>query len=482
MVKKTKRQLMEDLVSLRQPETKSLEVFSEVFAPQMAAFEKSPRARMLGGVSDNDKRVLGECLTNYMLEANNQANMGLDPVLALNVITSVFGNSVLPLFTSEQPLQDKQGVIYFENIISKSTRGNVTAGQKLAAGASAKEVYPTGFASDELEMTATANEGKTVYTATLGKVRKNCVVVKANGTVVATDNGSGAIMGVFGAKTITGTVTYTSGAVSVTFSAALETTDVVTIVGATDFEEDGSLIPKINVEYDSRIVKAHTYLLQADTSILASYISKKRLGIDANKRAVEVLQQQILREITNDAIKKIAAANMAYTTRTTDFSLTAPTGVSVQAHYNSYNVKAHALAQNKMADVSGKGNFQAMIADSAFCAFLTGLNEFKQEGTITDDPTYFGTLGGRYGNVKVVRAPQLDNFAALGGKKGQAFCVYQNSKIDAAAVFAPFMPVMVTNDIPVSDNLTQRRSLIASMATTEVVVDKYIQRITLSET
>ena len=42
------------------------------------------------------------------------------------------------------------------------------------------------------------------------------------------------------------------------------------------------------------------------------------------------------------------------------------------------------------------------------------------------------------------------------------------------------MPVMVTNDIPVSDNLLQRRSLIASMATTEVVVDRYLQKVSLT--
>lgn len=475
-MKKTKRQMIESLVALRQPDDRKLEVYSELFAPQMEALSKSPRAK-IKGINDEDRLALGECLTNYMLESNNQSNMGLDPVLAISVITSVFGNSVMPLFTSEQPLQDKQGAIYFENIVAKSTRGNVTAGQILAGGARAKEVYPVGYASDGVYDISLGTGNATDKTFTLNfnvkNIRPNYVTIelkKEDGTIIITDDGKGHLIG----EDAYGTVNYAAGTGSLTLGTAPAATTHLIGHVATDFETDGSAIGKLNIEYDSRIVKAHTFALQADTSILASFISKKRLGIDANKRAVEVLQQQILREITNDAIKKIGNALDADPLKVTQFNLAHPQAISVQAHLNSYNL-THSKVQSKMATASGKGNFGAMIADTEFCEFLTGLNEFKQEGTITDDPTYFGTLGGRYGNVKIVRAPQMAST-----DKATAYCVYQNSKVDAAAVFAPFMPVMVTNDIPVSDNLLQRRSLIASMATTEVVVDRYLQKVKLT--
>ena len=476
IMKKNKRQMIESLVALRQPDDKKLEVYSELFAPQMEALAKSPRAK-IKGISDEDRLALGECLTNYMLESNNQSNMGLDPILAISVITSVFGNSVLPLFTSEQPLQDKQGAIYFENIVAKSTRGNVTAGQILAGGARAKEVYPVGYAADGVYGINLGHGDGTNKTVSLNfnvkNIRPNYVTIEVenSGTVVTiTDDGKGHLIG----ENAYGTIDYAQGTGSLTFATAPQTSTNITGNVATDFETDGSAIARLNVEYDSRIVKAHTFALQADTSILASFISKKRLGLDANKRAVEVLQQQILREITNDAITKIGNAVNADPLKVTQFDLAHPQAISVQAHLNSYNL-THSKVQSKMATASGKGNFGAMIAGTEFCEFLTGLNEFKQEGTITDDPTYFGTLGGRYGNIKVVRAPQMPT-----ADKAAAYCVYQNSKVDAAAVFAPFMPVMVTNDIPVSDNLLQRRSLIASMATTEVVVDRYLQKVKLT--
>lgn len=472
-VKTSKRQMIEELVNLRDPSDRKLEVYSNLFESQFNAFEKSPRARIMG-ITDDDKLALGECLTNYMLESNNQSNLGLDPLLALTVITSVFGNSTLPMFTSEQPLQDKQGVIYFENVIAKTTRGNVTAGQKLAAAASAKDVYPVGYASEGIYGIKVGEGDGTTVTFTLNfgytKLRKDYVTITC-GDIKATDDGQGHLIG-YG---VTGTVNYTAGTGSITFATAPADDLPIYANIAQDFESDGALIPRLNIEFDSKVVKTNTYMLQADNSIIASFISKKRLGIDAQKRTSQVLQQQILREITNEAVSKIVAATNADPLKLTQFNLSHPQAISVQAHLNSYNM-THAKVQNKMATASGKGNFQTMLAGTEFCEFLTGLNEFKQEGVITDDPTFFGTLGGRYGNIKVVRCPQLP-----AAEKASAFCVYKGTeKTDAAAVFAPFMPVVMTNDIPVTDNLAQRRSMIASMATTEVVVDRYLQKVGLT--
>ena len=469
-VKKSKRHLMEALAGVRNPDERKLQVFSEVFAEQFNALEKSPRAKSVG-IDDNARLALGECLSNYLLESNNQANLGLNPLLAVNVITSVFGNSVMPIFTSEQAITDKQGVIYFEDIVAKSNRGNVKEGDILARGAGAKDVYPIGYAGEatygkELGMTV---EGEAEYSLTLAeKIRPGYVNIKV-GDITITDDAKGTV---FGAGVI-GTVNYKTGAVVLKFTEAPEAD--VKFIGsyATDFEKGG--VPVINAEYQSKVVKVGTFALQADTSILASYVTKTRLGIDANKRIVEVLQQQILREITNDAIFKIAQATNADPLKETQFNLTPPQAISIQAHYNSSNLE-FAKMQNKMAKASGKGDIVALLAGTEYCEFLTGLNEFKQVGTITDDPTLFGTLGGRYGNIQVIRCPQLADADA-----NSAFGVYKGKeKTDAAAVFVPYMPVVVTNDVPVAENLLQRRSMIASMSTTDIVVDRYLQKMTLT--
>ena len=468
---KSRRQIMEALGEVRNPERAKLDVYTQVFAEQYKELENSPRAKMFG-LTDDARIAFGECLSNYMLESNNLSNMGLNPLLALNVNTAVFGNPVLSVFTAEQALTDLQGVIYFQNVKAGTTRGNVTAGQYLAKGAGAKEVYPVGFAGEGVygKVIGTGDGSNTTISGTLSTdIRPNYVNIQA-GDVVATDDGKGNLFG----TGVHGTVNYKTGAVSLTFGTAPASGVQVVANFANNFENTS--LPEINVEYDSKIVKAGTFGLQADVSILSQFVSKNRLNIDAQKLVVKVLTEQILREIHNDAISKIAGVGSADPLKTTQFTLTPPNqGISIQDHLNTFGLTL-AKVQAKMAKASGKGDFKAILAGSSFCENLTVINEFKQVGTVTDDPTLFGTLTGKYGNIQVIRCPQLaatDDSAAYAVYKGE-------EKTNAAAIYCPYMPVTIAEGIPVPDKMLQRRTAIAAMATTEVVVPNYIQRIALT--
>lgn len=468
---KSRRQIMEALSEVRYPERSKLDTFTQVFAEQYKELENSPRAKMFG-LSDETRIAFGECLTNYLLESNSLSNMGLNPLLALNVNTAVFGNPVLSIFTAEQALTDIQGVIYFQNVKSMTTRGNVTEGQYLAKGAGAKEVYPVGFAGESIYgKVVGAGDGSTATISGVlaEKIRPNYVHIQA-GETVATDDGKGNLFG----TGVHGTINYATGAFSLTFGTAPASGVNVVANFASDFEQTS--LPQINVEYDSKIVKAGTFGLQADVSILSQFVSKNRLNIDAQKLVVKVLTEQVLREIHNDAIAKIASAGAADPLKTTQFTLTPPNqGISIQDHLNTFGLTL-AKVQAKMAKASGKGDFKALIAGSSFCESLTVINEFKQVGTVTDDPTLFGTLGGKYGNIQVIRAPQLQ-----GVDDSAAYSVYKgDDKTNAAAIYCPYMPVTIAEGIPVPEKMLQRRTAIAAMATTEVVVPNYIQRIAMT--
>ena len=56
-----------------------------------------------------------------------------------------------------------------------------------------------------------------------------------------------------------------------------------------------------------------------------------------------------------------------------------------------------------------------------------------------------------------------------------------NSPFDAAAVYAPYMPLVGVEDLPVPCKLLQRRSAVASMAAVDVVVPGYIQKFVLAD-
>ena len=453
-------------------EAQKLEVYSEVFKDQFEMFKDSNRSK-IKGLTERDYFVLGETLSKQtmaqMQEGNTFANLGTLPTISLDVVTAVFGNSTIPYFASEQIIDDVQGMVYFEDVYATSTRGNVTAGQSLSKAAGVPDVFAKGFAGEmnygeEIGVTS----GTLVsYTMTLdaAPVRPQYVTITLADTasLVATDDGKGNLIG----NGIYGTINYTSGEAVVHIGAVATAGKKFIADYASNFEL-GEL-PSINTKLNNKLIKASTYALQTDTSVINAFMMQKRFGMDMNKRAVNLLQENILNEVTNDMFAKITAQAGSTADVFTQFNMTIPTGVSQQAHFNSVSYVFDVIS-NKMAKVSGKGRLSAIIAAPNVCAFLASLNQFKVIGEINAFASVYGVWNNQ---TVVIRAPQLAKSAATENK---AFILYKgDTAYDAAAVYAPYMPLVSTEDIPVSTNLLQRRSAVATMAATDVVVPAYIQ-------
>jgi hypothetical protein len=449
---------------------KKLSVYSEIYAPQFEMYKDSSRAK-IKGLNEQDYLALGDTLARQSIiqlsEGNAMGDLGAIPNISLDVVTAVFGNSVIPYFASEQPIAEQQGMVYFEDVYATTTRGNVVTGDSLSKAAGVPDKYAQGFAG---EMVYGEVLAKTTAAASFSvtfdnkPVRQNYVTIKI-GTLVATDDGKGNLIG----NGIYGTIDYTNGT-AVVKTGATQSADVDIVADYSTNFELGEL-PTINVKLENKLVKADVFALATDTSIINNYIMQKRFGMDMKLRAVNLLQENILSEVTNSIISKIVAAATAASVDLTQFNLTLPTGVSQQAHYSSVNYTFEVIA-NKMAKASGRGTLSCIIASPNVCAFLASLtSRFKVIGNIGAFATVYGVLDGQ---TVVVRAPQLAKSSAT---ENQAFILYKGeTAFDAAAVYAPFMPLVSTNDIPVSSNLLQRRSALATMAATEVLVPKYIQK------
>ena len=198
----------------------------------------------------------------------------------------------------------------------------------------------------------------------------------------------------------------------------------------------------------------------------------KRFNFDLQERAVQILQEQILNEITTELIAKIVAACVENKIDETQFDMKVPTGVSQQAHFNSVDYTFGVVAQ-KMAKRSGKGTLTVALAGPAACAFLTQNAKFKRLG----EATAFATVYGVYDNTTIViRCPQLVN---LGGDNSIYFIYKGDAAYDAACVYAPYMPLVGVQDLPVPTSLLNRRSAVASMAAVDVLVPGYMQKFTL---
>jgi len=114
------------------------------------------------------------------------------------------------------------------------------------------------------------------------------------------------------------------------------------------------------------------------------------------------------------------------------------------------------------------------LAGANACAFIQQNAKFKRIG----EATAFATVYGVYDNTTIIiRCPQLTDPDAI-------YFLYkgEGSPFDAAAVYAPYMPLVGVEDLPVPTALLNRRSAVASMAAVDVLVPGYIQKFKLVKT
>ena len=313
-----------------------------MFPEQYEKFAESDRAK-IKGLNENDLYTLGrtfeqQIMAKQMNEEVTFAQLGATPTLAFDFITAMFGKSVIPYIASEQVIDEVQGLVYFENIIAQGVkrrvvtpngdatvevqdaytgRGNVEPGDIFGRGAGAPDKYPQGYAGEmvygeQLDATGTVDGSAKEFEATLlnAPIRRNYVKIIAKvenaagteQTVIGIDDGKGNIIG----GGIIGTVDYETGALKLTYTLAPVADSHIIANYATNFEL--GTLPAIATELDSKFVRANVYGLQTDTSIISSFMMGKRFNFDMQQRAVQLLQEHILNEITTELLFKIAAA------------------------------------------------------------------------------------------------------------------------------------------------------------------------------
>ena len=479
--------------------TQKLETYLSLFPEQFEKFKHSERAQ-IKGLNENDLLALGRTFEQQtMLKPMNEdmsfSQLGASPTLAYDFITALFGKSVIPYIASEQVIDELQGLVYFENIIAVTPRGvdvvkgePVVEGDILAKAAGVPQKYPQGFAGEmvygeelagvEPDGTEThfgeADNPDTEVKLAYGPIRPYYTKVivttgtaEAPKTVIGVDDGKGNIIG----AGINGKIVYSTGAIELFLLEAPIADSKVLVNYATNFEL--GQLPSITTQLDSKFVRANVYGLQTDTSILASYTMGKRFQFNLQERAVQILQEQILNEITNELIMKIETAVVENQLDETLFDMTIPQGVSQQAHFNAADY-TFGVVRQKMATRSGKGQLTVALAGAGACAFLEQNNKFKMIGQATQWATVYGVYNN---STIVIRCPQLADTDAI-------YFIYkgEESPFDAAAVYAPYMPLVGIEDLPVPTSMLNRRSAVASMAAVDILVPGYIQKFKLVRT
>ena len=454
------------------------EQLAEKYRKHIDLLEKSVLARVKGGLDYYDAYALGVQLEQweyYKAICEEQGNvnlLGKIPDVAYDVITAVHGASIIPIVASVQPIEEERGNVYFRRVRAATTRGSQTAGDMLSDPRK-PVVYPNGYSSNGIsgEVGVAATVAATLsYSFTLAAmpVKAESLVIKLGaGSVQGKDIGpavSNTSIGRIWGNGLSGTVNYATGVVSITLAADPGNGVAITADYQQNFEL-ASDIPQIDSFFDSRGIFAQVFALKATAGMLQSYGMSKRFGMVAEEEMAKELVIEINKEIGGTLIRKLKAA-APNAGSPVQFSRTAPAGVSYFEHKQTYKDKL-AEAERVLIDQSGRGMISLIIAGKTHCQTIQTLPGFvKMYDGAAQGIHVMGTLDG----TPVVR---VTDTSVLGTEEG--LTVFKGaSPFEAAAVFAPFMPLTVTGTLPQAPNPLNSMRAAAVWAGVETLVPEYV--------
>ena len=441
----------------------------------MDFYEKHSVVAKTRGVKTEDFYVLGKQLENFeqwksFVETNGgQSDLGVLPNIALDVISAAHTQSVIPLFASVQPIDEVQGTIWYRNIVAKTNRGNLQNGEVTVDAKSGRLHIPSQYAGSEIknEDTGAKGDGKTkefTFKVKYAPVLKRTIVVTVEGSnVKGLDDGDGNIIGLGIAK---GSVNYETGAVSVTFTDAPADGATIFISYESDFEGMNE-IPTVQTDYVSKIVKARSFALRSEIGLFKSYQLSKRFGTDPDEIIAKDLVQELNAETSNAAVMTAylsAQGNIVW-------KKTPPQGVSYTEHKLTF-FDALAEAEAQILGQAGRFNggtvYLAGQSAAAVIRTMPGFRPAEIQNAVLGTH-YFGDLDGK----PVIRTMGIPANTIVVISKGSGF-------FDAPVVFAPYLPLYVTNMMSGMDhNPLKAQKAVAMQAAIDAPVSTLMTKITI---
>lgn len=475
------------------------DLYYKKYKHQIDALQENSPLKTVKSITTYDVVALGEQLNQWELyksmflkESGTSSELGVLPNLALDIITASYGASIVPLLASIQPLDEEQGTIYFKQTRAVDARGqlvmgniptapyttgagqtstNITAGSVFRNPLTAPSGYALGYAGETVTQTtaplAVAVTANTAYNMTLSPapIRPDTlkVTVTYGSTVlVAKDDGQGNIVGVG----IYGTILNAStGTIELKFTSNVPVGGVISVQFGTSFEENGA-IPRITTVNTSTSVNAEIFALATELGLFKGFSMKKRFNQISEDEMVNDLSSEMTAEIGNQLIDRLYRASQGVTT----WNKKPDAGVAYAEHKLSF-MDAIEDAGNVILNNAGRGQVNVIIAGVGVCAVLSNMPNFQRSNISGVGPHVFGIYNG---NVTVIRCPMLPANEALLVYKGTGY-------FDAPVVYAPYMPLFITNTMPVPNNPLKTQAIAAVWTGMKVVVGSFITKLIVIE-
>lgn len=512
---------------------KQVEAYEQRYGKIFESVAKS--STFHGSLSKNDMYNLGAQMDtfkkyeSYVAEnGGSAASLGALPRIALDLISASYALSVAPQLASMQTLEDSEGLVYYKKVFTHGYP--LTAQQGLpslpenrwmnadgtygedktfegawkkwldtharpASGAddtltpetlTAKnfdaitfnalkgwQASPTAYMSErQWEMLSEGtNTIKNIAFATRWNVPMNMRLVNAEGKVVdlvGVTAGPGQLPKFYGDVTVT--VAASNADLVITIPAGYQgamTYDV-------DFEKAPD-VPAIEYGLDSMTVSAEIFGVKEMLGSFKGFQFNKRFGKSASDEVLADLSGHMAMAESEKVIGAyVAAANQVQAEggAALTWDTTVPVGISEFEHRQSllYKIMDASAAVNKRA---GKGYVNKIIAGNFACTYLASLPGFRAASkTNLVGPHVFGTLENE--GITIIRSNAVV-------APNEMICAYSSdtSPFEAPVVCATYMPVFVTDTLPVANNPFQSQRAIAAWKAIKPVVHQFVQRVVL---
>lgn len=504
-----------------------VESYEARYGKQFESLAKSPSFK--GTLSKTDEYNLGAQLDNYkkyesyVAENSSASSLGVLPRVALDLISATYALSIAPQLASVQTLDEAQGLIYFKKTFTHgyplTAQNGLPAlpedrwmdaegkfeGDKTFNGAWKKFLdtrsRPATGADDKLEAdTLTAkNFDALTFNALKGWQSSPTAYMSERQFVIAADgearikygvgnlrwntpinvrlvNKDGKIEDIVGITAGPGQLPTFYGQVAVT--AAQDGGDIVLTIPSgyqggvaydVDFEKAPD-VPAIEYSLDSKVVSAEIIGLKEMLGTFKSFQFNKRFG----KAASDEVLADLTGHMAMAESEKVLAAYVrcANNWKAITWNLNKPTGISEFEHRQSF-LYAIQAASAAIGSRAGKGHANKLVAGYVACQYIASLPGFRlAPQTNLVGPHVYGTLENE--GITVIRSNTIV-------APNEVICAYSsdNSPFEAPVVCATYMPVFLTDTMPVAENPFQTQRAIASWKAIEPVVAEFVQRIVI---
>jgi hypothetical protein len=269
----------------------------------------------------------------------------------------------------------------------------------------------------------------------------------------------------------TSTINTVSGAVSVTFQSGYypDLNTPVLLTYDISFEDYPEHAGEIDINIVSQAVTAQNRRLKVRYSLDASFDLQQAFNRSLDTEAKSAAAMEIRQELDTYNISKAYNSAITAGAGNVSWSKTPLTGVSYYEHKWTFIDQAVIPAANKQYDATRRVTANYMVCGNEVANIVESMApRFKRLGRTVPGPHFIGELDG----IKVYRAPSLPPKKALLGYKGNLF-------LDAALVYAPYMPIFTTRTAMLDDMVG--RFGVASSDAHFIVNPLYFSTITITE-